>query len=81
MRMIPFSAGAPSISGTPFTIIDFPGTEIVVWCSQDRARGDTLLEDAAEVRRTRRKFADLADHALSEEETIRRIEDIEKEIR
>jgi transcriptional regulator with XRE-family HTH domain len=80
MRMIPFSAGAPSISGTPFTIIDFPGTEHRSVVSQDRVRGDTLLEDAAEVRRTRRKFADLADHALSEEETIRRIEEIEKEI-
>ncbi|MFK4265058.1 helix-turn-helix domain-containing protein [Streptomyces milbemycinicus] len=81
LRVVPFEAGAPSISGYPFTIIDFPGTDNRSVVSEERAGGDTLRDDPVEVRRSRRKFADLAAHALNQEETIRRIEEIEKELR
>ncbi|MFE9889385.1 Scr1 family TA system antitoxin-like transcriptional regulator [Streptomyces scopuliridis] len=80
LRVIPFSAGAASVSGASFTIIDFPGADNRSVVSQERVRGDTLQDDAVEVRRARRRFADLADHALDEEETLRRIEEIEKEL-
>jgi transcriptional regulator with XRE-family HTH domain len=80
LRLIPFSAGAASISGTPFAIIDFPGADNRSVVQQERVHGDTLHDDPAEVRRNRRKFTDLADHALSEAETVRRIEEIEKEL-
>ncbi|MGO4429130.1 DUF5753 domain-containing protein, partial [Streptomyces sp. MCAF7] len=81
LRVIPFEAGAPSVSGYPFTIIDFPGADNRSVVSEERAGGDTLRDDPAEIRRSRRKFADLAEHALSQTETIRRIEEIEKELR
>ncbi|MFI5757380.1 helix-turn-helix domain-containing protein [Streptomyces sp. NPDC051569] len=80
LRVIPFAAGAASISSVPFTIIDFPGADNRSVVSQERVRGETLQDDSAEVRRTRRKFADLTDHVLDEEESIRLIEEIEKEL-
>jgi transcriptional regulator with XRE-family HTH domain len=81
LRMIPYTAGAPSIHGSPLTIIDFPGMENQSIVSQERITGETLNDDPGEVRRARRKFADLAEHALSPEETIQRIEEFEKEMR
>ncbi|MEV7088809.1 helix-turn-helix transcriptional regulator [Streptomyces sp. NPDC093085] len=80
LRVIPFSAGAASAVGIPFTIMDFPGDgdRSVVW--QDVVRGDVAEDDPADVRRIRRKFADLTASALSEVETVRYIEEIEKEI-
>ncbi|MFJ5112886.1 Scr1 family TA system antitoxin-like transcriptional regulator [Streptomyces sp. NPDC088551] len=78
LRVIPFAAGAASASGATFTILDFPGADHRSVVSQERARGETLQDDPAEVRRSRRKFADLADQALDEEATIRCIEEIEK---
>lgn len=80
LRMIPFAAGAPSISGTPYSIVDFPGTDNRSVVSLERARGDALYDDPAEVRRIRRMFAGLAAYALNQQETIRRIEEIEKEL-
>ncbi|MFF2521783.1 helix-turn-helix domain-containing protein [Streptomyces liangshanensis] len=80
LRMVPFAAGAASIGGAPFSIIDFPGADNRSVVAQERVRGDTLLDDPAEVRESRRRFADLADHALDESETVRRIEQIEKEL-
>jgi transcriptional regulator with XRE-family HTH domain len=80
LRLIPFAAGAPSAHGASFTIIDFPGSDNRSVVSQERVRGDTLHDDPAEIRRSRRKFDDLAAHALTEQETIRRIEEIEKEL-
>ncbi|MFD7220992.1 Scr1 family TA system antitoxin-like transcriptional regulator [Streptomyces sp. NPDC059892] len=80
LRVIPFSAGAPSIAAALFTIIDFPGADNRSVVSQERVIGDTLQDDPAEVRRARRRFADSAAHALNEEATIRCIEEIEKEL-
>ncbi|MGW2257329.1 helix-turn-helix domain-containing protein [Streptomyces sp. NPDC001780] len=80
LRLIPFTAGAASTAGAPFTIVDFPGSDNRSVVSLERARGDTLEEDPAEVRISRRKFADLANSALTPEATVRRIEEIEKEL-
>ncbi|MFE2639045.1 Scr1 family TA system antitoxin-like transcriptional regulator [Streptomyces scopuliridis] len=80
LRMIPFTAGAASISSALFAILDFPGADNRSVVSQERVRGETLQDDPAEVRRARRRFADLASHALDEQETVRRIEEIEKEL-
>ncbi|MDX3851702.1 MULTISPECIES: helix-turn-helix domain-containing protein [unclassified Streptomyces] len=80
LRMIPFTAGAASISSALFTIIDFPGADNRSVVSQEQSRGETLQDDPAEVRRIRRKFTDLTDHALNAEETVRRIEEMEKEL-
>ncbi|MGP3970804.1 helix-turn-helix domain-containing protein [Streptomyces sp. 6N223] len=81
LRMIPHSAGAPSIHGFPFTVLDFPGTENHSVVSQEKLRGQLLHDDPADVRQARRKFADLTGYALSPQETIQRIEEIEKELR
>ncbi|MFE3827077.1 Scr1 family TA system antitoxin-like transcriptional regulator [Streptomyces sp. NPDC059092] len=80
LRMIPFSAGAPSIAVSLFSIIDFPGADNRSVVSQERVGGDTLVEEPAEVRRARRRFADASTHTLDAEATIRRIEEIEKEL-
>jgi transcriptional regulator with XRE-family HTH domain len=80
LRVIPFSAGAPSIAAALFTIIDFPGTDNRSVVSQERVGGDTLAEEPAEVRRARRRFVDARTHTLDAEATIRRIEEIEKEL-
>lgn len=80
LRLIPFAAGAPSAHGASFTILDFPDGDNRSVVSQERVRGDTLYDDPAEIRRSRRKFHDLAGHALTQQETIRRMEEIEKEL-
>ncbi|RYJ24817.1 putative DNA-binding protein [Streptomyces sp. L-9-10] len=80
LRVIPFSAGAPSIAAALFTIIDFPGADNRSVLSQERVTGETLQDDPAEVRGARRRFADSAAHALDQEATIRCIEEIEKEL-
>ncbi|MFD7286145.1 Scr1 family TA system antitoxin-like transcriptional regulator [Streptomyces sp. NPDC059863] len=80
LRVIPFTEGAASISSALFTIIDFPGADNRSVVSQELVRGEALHDDPAEVRRVRRRFATLADHALDEEATIRLIEAIEKEL-
>lgn len=79
-RMIPYSAGAPSIHGIPFTVLDFPGTENHSVVSQQQVNGETLHDDPGVVRRVRRKFTDLAEFALTPQETIKRIEEMEKEL-
>ncbi|MGW6604177.1 helix-turn-helix domain-containing protein [Streptomyces sp. NPDC055036] len=80
LRMIPFTAGAASISSASFTILDFPGADNRSVVSKEWVHGDTLQDDPAEVRSARRRFADLTSHALNEQETSRRIEEIEKEL-
>ncbi|MFJ1644315.1 DUF5753 domain-containing protein [Streptomyces sp. NPDC088258] len=80
VRVIPFSAGAPSVDATLFTIIDFPGADHRSVLSQARATGDDLQDNPAEVRRVRRMFTDAASHAVCEKATVRRIEEIEKEL-
>jgi transcriptional regulator with XRE-family HTH domain len=80
LRMVPYSAGAASISGFPFTVFDFPGSENHSVVSQEKNTGDILHDDPAEVRKVRRKFANFADCALSPQETIQRIKEIEKEL-
>ncbi|MFJ7999892.1 helix-turn-helix domain-containing protein [Streptomyces sp. NPDC096310] len=80
LRVIPFSAGAANIASAMFTIIDFAGSGNRSVVSQELSRGDTLDDDPAQVRRSRRKFADLAGHALDREESLRRIEEIEKDL-
>ncbi|MFI7277801.1 helix-turn-helix domain-containing protein [Streptomyces sp. NPDC049879] len=80
LRVIPHTAGAPSITSASFTIIDFPGSENRSVVSQERLAGDVLHDEPAEVRQARRRFNDLAEHALSPEETIKLVQAIEKEI-
>ncbi|WP_230423430.1 helix-turn-helix domain-containing protein [Streptomyces radicis] len=80
LRVIPHSAGAPSVSGTPFSVFDFPGESNRPVVFQEKVTGEMLDEEPAEVRRARRKFADLAAHALSPEGTVRFIEEIEKDL-
>lgn len=81
LRVIPFRAGAPSISSTPFTILDFPGAEIRSAVAQERVGGDTITDGPSEVRSYRRKFATLTEHALDRAESIRLIQDAEKELK
>ncbi|KRV46661.1 DNA-binding protein [Wenjunlia vitaminophila] len=80
LRVIPYSAGAASTSGSPFTIVDFPGPENNSVVSQEKVTGEVLSDAPAEVRQARRKFADLAEHALSPQESVRRIEEIKREL-
>ncbi|WP_228447321.1 helix-turn-helix domain-containing protein [Streptomyces paludis] len=80
LRVIPFSAGAPSVAAAMFTIVDFPGADNRSVLLQERVTGETLQDDPAEVRRARRRFADSTSYALDEEATIRCIEEIEKEL-
>jgi transcriptional regulator with XRE-family HTH domain len=80
LRMVPYAAGAPSIAATPFTIADFPGTENHSVVSQEKLMGQMLHDDPAEVRAARRQFADRAEHALSPQDTIARIEEIERDL-
>ncbi|MFD5320765.1 Scr1 family TA system antitoxin-like transcriptional regulator [Streptomyces sp. NPDC127098] len=80
LRVVPHSTGAPSIHASPFTVLDFPGTDNRSVVSQETISGETLSDDPADVRRARRKFADLAEHALGRQETLRRIEEIEREL-
>ncbi|MER8069007.1 helix-turn-helix transcriptional regulator [Streptomyces sp. NPDC094034] len=80
LRVIPFAVGAASIVGAAFTIIDFPGADNRSVVSRELVRGESLQDDPAEVRRVRRRFANLADHALDERATVRFIEEIEKEL-
>lgn len=81
LRMIPYSAGAPSIAATPFTVLDFPGSGNPSVASQEMLTSEMIYEDPAEVRRSRRKFTDLAAHALTPEETVHFIKNLEKELR
>jgi transcriptional regulator with XRE-family HTH domain len=81
LRMVPYSAGAASISGFPITIFDFPGTENHSVVSQEKNTGDLLHDDPAEVRKARRKFANFVECALSPQETVQRIEEIEEQLR
>ncbi|GAB2871265.1 helix-turn-helix domain-containing protein [Streptomyces mayteni] len=80
LRMVPHSTGAPSIHASPFTVLDFPGTGNHSVVSQETISGETLSDDPAHVRRARRKFADLAGHALSKRETLHRVAEIEGEL-
>lgn len=79
LRIIPHSAGAPSISSALFTIVDFPGTVNRSIVSQEKLTGEMLHDDPAEVRNARRRFQDLADHALAPERTIQFLQAMEKE--
>ncbi|MFJ2110478.1 MULTISPECIES: helix-turn-helix domain-containing protein [unclassified Streptomyces] len=80
LRIIPFEAGAASVASTPFTVLDFPSTEHRSVAFNELIRGDMITDDTTQVRRSRRKFSDLARHALSSADSIRRIEEIEKEL-
>ncbi|MGW8848139.1 helix-turn-helix domain-containing protein [Streptomyces xiamenensis] len=80
VRVIPFSAGAPSISSASLTLLDFTGAENGSVVSEERASGESLHQDPAEVRRGRRMLADLAAHALSPEQTLGLIKQMMKEL-
>ncbi len=80
LRIIPFKAGAPSIAGYILTIIEFPGTGIRSVVSQERDGGQQITDDPIEVRQSRRRIAGLAEHALSQEDTATRIEEIKREL-
>ncbi|MFD7900231.1 helix-turn-helix domain-containing protein [Streptomyces sp. NPDC059743] len=79
LRVIPLAAGVAGVSSSLFTIMDFPGADRSV-VAMDMARGDAFEDDPANVRRFRRKFANLAEHALDEKATAQRIAEIEKEL-
>jgi transcriptional regulator with XRE-family HTH domain len=78
VRLIPFSAGAAAASGTPLTVIDFPGAENKSVALYEKPRTEEVTEDISEVRRARRLMARLANLALDPVETLHRIEEIEK---
>ncbi|MFJ1600585.1 helix-turn-helix domain-containing protein [Streptomyces sp. NPDC088261] len=80
LRVIPFEAGAASVSSTPFTILDFPGVEHRSVVSSEMQRGDSVTDEAATVRHSRRRYADLAAFALSPARTVQLIEEIKKEL-
>ncbi|WP_129838655.1 helix-turn-helix transcriptional regulator [Streptomyces sp. RFCAC02] len=81
LRIIPYSAGAPSVSSAAFTIVDFPGVDNSSVVSQEKLTGETLHDDPAEVRQVRRKFNDLASNALPRDGTIQFLQALEKEFR
>ncbi|GAB2768752.1 helix-turn-helix domain-containing protein [Streptomyces daliensis] len=78
LRAIPYSAGAAAAIGTPFMVFDFPGSEDLSVASRETTNNDDVTDDPFVVRQTRRKFADLAGHALSPTETTSLLEEIEK---
>nr|WP_153426500.1 helix-turn-helix transcriptional regulator [Streptomyces alkaliphilus] len=80
-RVIPHSTGAPSISSASFTIVDFPGTANRSIVSQEKMTGEILHDDVAEVRQARRMFRNLAECALTPEETSGLLRVLEGEIR
>lgn len=81
LRVIPYSAGAPSISSAAFTIVDFPGAVNRSVVSQEKLTGEMLHDVPAEVRQARRTFQDHAEHALSPEDTITFLRAVEKTVR
>jgi transcriptional regulator with XRE-family HTH domain len=80
LRVVPFSAGAPSLVGMPLTIFRFPGAEYRDVVSTEKVRGSTLDEDPAEVRSVTRLFESLAASALTQEETKQLIDTLEKDM-
>ncbi|AKG42712.1 helix-turn-helix domain-containing protein [Streptomyces xiamenensis] len=78
LRVVPFSAGSAAAVGSPFTLFEFPGAHNKAAVLREMSRGDDDTHSAAEVRRMRRRFNDLAEHALGPGETIGLIEEIEK---
>ncbi|MFI9461396.1 helix-turn-helix domain-containing protein [Streptomyces xiamenensis] len=79
LSVIPFSAGAAAAAGSPFTLYEYPGVhnKTVVMHEMSRGGGEAT-DNAAEVRRARRRFADLAGQALNAAETLQLIERVEK---
>ncbi|MGP3968011.1 helix-turn-helix domain-containing protein [Streptomyces sp. 6N223] len=80
IRVVPFSAGAPAVFGTPFAIYDFPGADERSVVQHEKSRHDEVTDDLSELRRARRKFADLAANALDPAATIRLIKQIAKDL-
>lgn len=81
VRVIPYSAGPAAAVGASFTLIDFPGTDnLSVALRETSSPNVDVTDDASSVRRTRRRFADLAERALSSEETSHLLEEIEKQL-
>jgi transcriptional regulator with XRE-family HTH domain len=79
LRIIPFTAGVTSIFAYLFTIIDFPGTDVRSAVSQELTGSTKITDDPAEVRRNRRAFSGLTEHALDHTETVRLLKEIEDE--
>ncbi|RBM18955.1 helix-turn-helix transcriptional regulator [Streptomyces sp. PT12] len=81
LRAIPFTAGVPATWGAPITLLDFPGPadnrSVVI---RETSHSDEVTEETAVVQAMRRRFADIAEHALSPEDTVRLIEEIEKSL-
>lgn len=80
LRVVPFSAGSAAAAGAPFTMCDYPGADNRSVVIRETSRSDDVTEEASEVRRMRRRYADLAECALSPAETVRLIERIEREL-
>ncbi|MGW7516628.1 helix-turn-helix domain-containing protein [Streptomyces sp. NPDC054796] len=78
LRAIPYSAGVAAVFGTPFTVFDFPGSDDLSVVIRETTNNDDVTDEPFVVRQTRRKFADLAAHALSPTETTSLLEEIEK---
>ncbi|MFB7759965.1 helix-turn-helix domain-containing protein [Streptomyces xiamenensis] len=78
VRVVPFTSGAAAAVGSPFTLYDYPGghNKTVVMHEMSRGGGEAT-DGVAEVRRMRRRFADLAEHALDAVATLQLIEGIE----
>jgi transcriptional regulator with XRE-family HTH domain len=80
LRVVPFSAGAHAVFGTPFAVIDFPGDDERSVVHQEKSRHEEFTDDMSELRRARRKFADLASKALDSAATIHLIKQIEEKL-
>ncbi|MBC3841349.1 helix-turn-helix domain-containing protein [Streptacidiphilus sp. 4-A2] len=79
LRVLPFAAGAAAVTGSISSIFDFPGdTPSILY--QEQTTGGDYEDRPAHVRKARRRFERLQEHALSQSETIRLIERIRKEL-
>jgi transcriptional regulator with XRE-family HTH domain len=80
LRVVPFSAGARAVFGTPFAIIDFPGDDERSVVHHEKSRHEEFTDDPSELRRARRKFVDLATEALTPEATVDFIKKMAREL-
>jgi transcriptional regulator with XRE-family HTH domain len=80
LRVIPYSAGARAAFGAPFAVIDFPGSDERSVVHHEKSRHGEFTDDLGELRRARRKFADLAASAMDPGETTHFIKQMVKEL-
>ena len=80
VRVLPYQAGAAAVVGSISTIFDFPGGDTPPVVYQEQTTGGVYEDQPAQVRKARRRFERLQEHALSQTETVRLIERIKKEL-